>query len=49
MSKIGYKKCLWLKKLDVLYHGHMGLMILVVKILQERSMKRLEKGKSIRI
>ena len=37
--KIVRKKFLWLKKLKILYHGHMLLMILIEKKLLERLTK----------
>ena len=39
MFQIGLKKFLWLKKLKLLCHGHMILVILKVKKLLEHLMK----------
>ena len=38
--QIGQKKCLLLKKLKTQYHGHMSLMILMLKRLLEQFMKK---------
>ena len=38
--QIGLKKFLWLKKLKILLHEHMLLMIATMKILLERFMKK---------
>ena len=38
--QIGLKKCLLLKKLKIQFHGHMSLMILIVKKLLEHFMKK---------
>ena len=38
--QIGLKKFLWLKKLKILFHGHMLLAILMVKKLLEDFMKK---------
>ena len=38
--QIGLKKFLWLKKLKIQFHGHMLLVILMVKKLLEHFMKK---------
>ena len=40
MLQIGLKKFFWLKKLKILFHGHMLLMISMVKKLLEHFMKK---------
>ena len=44
IPRIGLKKFLGLKKLKIQFHGHMLLMILMVKKLLEHSMKMSCKG-----
>ena len=44
--QIGLKKFLWLKKLKILLHEHMLLMISMMKILLERFMKKKYKEKT---
>ena len=41
--EVGLKKFLWLKKLKILYGGHMLLMVLTEKKLLERFMKKISK------
>ena len=48
MLQIGLKKCLWLKKLKMLFHGHMLLSILMVNKLLELFLKINYKSKSKR-
>ena len=41
--EVGLKNFLWLKKLKILYGGHMLLMVLTEKKLLERFMKKITK------
>ena len=43
------KEMFWLKKFEIEFHGHMSLMISMVKKLLERFMKNNNKSKSTRI
>ena len=44
---IGLKKFLWLKNLKILFHGHMFLMISMVKKLLEHFMKKKLQKKQV--
>ena len=44
--QIGLKNFLWLRKLKILCHKHMLLMILMVKKMQKRFMKRKQQEKN---
>ena len=47
--QIGLKKFLWLKELKILFHGHMSLMISILKKLLEDFMKKnyMSNGKNM--